>query len=70
MLYSQEIWVPVTTAWYVLGLPIEVRPPIWKVAANILNKLSCTAEKVGSLGVVWYAENSSPLKSIMLQNII
>jgi len=31
-------WVPVTTAWSVLRLWMEERPPIWKVAANILNK--------------------------------
>ena len=27
--------VPVTTAWRVLGLRMEERPPIWRVAANI-----------------------------------
>ena len=31
-------WVPVTTAWRVLRLRIEERPPIWRVAANKLNK--------------------------------
>ena len=30
-------WVPVTTAWRVLRLRMEERPPIWRVAANILN---------------------------------
>ena len=29
--------VPVTTAWRVLGLWMEERPPVWRVAANILN---------------------------------
>jgi len=45
--------VPVTTARHVLRLRIEVRPPIWKAAANILNKQSCTADKgwYSSLGV-------------------
>jgi hypothetical protein len=30
-------WVPVTTARRVLMVWIEERPPIWRVAANILN---------------------------------
>ena len=29
--------VPVTTAWRVLGLRMEERPPVLRVAANILN---------------------------------
>jgi len=33
-------WVPVTTAWRVLRLRMEEWPPIWRVAANILNKQS------------------------------
>jgi len=37
-------WVPFTTAWRVLKLRIEERPPIWRVAANILNKQSWTAD--------------------------
>jgi len=37
--------VPVTTAWRVLKLRMEERPPIWKVAANILNKQSRRADK-------------------------
>ena len=28
------MWVPVTTAWRVLGLRMEERPPIWRVAVN------------------------------------
>ena len=36
--------VPVTTAWRVLGLRMEERPPTWRVAANILNKQSRTAD--------------------------
>ena len=31
-------WVPVTTAWRVLRLRIEEWPPIWRVAANMLEK--------------------------------
>ena len=54
--------VPVTTAWRVLRLRMEERPPIWRVAANKLNKQSCTAEKgwSSSLGVGRGANNSSP----------
>jgi hypothetical protein len=39
---------------------MEERPPIWKVAANILNKQSRTAEKgwFSSLGVGRGANNS------------
>jgi len=39
-------WVLVTTAWRVLRLRMEERPPIWRVAANVLNKKSRTADKV------------------------
>ena len=72
MQYSQEKWVPVTTAWLVLRLRIKERAPICKVAANILNKQSRTADTgwYSSYGVGWVAGNCSPLKHIMLQNII
>ena len=43
-------WVPVTTAWRFLRLRMEERPPIWRVAGNILNKQSRTARQ----GVVLY----------------
>jgi hypothetical protein len=36
--YTHVKWVPVTTAWRVLRLRMEERPPIWRVAANKLNK--------------------------------
>ena len=39
------LWVPVTTAWRVLRLRMEERPPIWRVAENKLNKQSRTADK-------------------------
>jgi len=54
--------VPVTTAWRVLGLRMEKRPPIRSVAANILNKQSRTADTgwSSSLGVGRGANNSSP----------
>jgi len=31
-------WVPVTTAWRVLKLWMEEQSPVWRIAANILNK--------------------------------
>ena len=34
---SHDNWAPVTTAGRVLRLRMEERPPIWRVAANILN---------------------------------
>ena len=40
-------WVPVTTAWRVLRLGMEERPPIWRVAANKLNKQPLTADEGG-----------------------
>jgi hypothetical protein len=62
---------PVTTAWCDLWLRMEERPPIWRVAANILNKQSRTADKgwPSSSGVRRVANNSSPWKSILLQTI-
>ena len=47
------LWVPVTTAWRVLGLWMEEWPLTWRVAANKLNKQSRTADKgwSSSLGV-------------------
>ena len=62
-LYSvSDKWVPVTTAWRFLRLRMEEQPPIWNLAANILNKRSRTADKVwsSSLGVGRSANNSSP----------
>jgi hypothetical protein len=55
-------WVPVTTAWRVLRLRMEERPPIWRVAANILHKLLRTADKAWStsLGFGRGVNNSSP----------
>ena len=41
------LWVPVTTSWRVLRLQMEEQPPIWRVAANKLNKQSRTADKEG-----------------------
>jgi hypothetical protein len=52
-------WVPVTTAWRVLRLRMEERPPIWRVAANKLNKQSRTDDEgwSSSLGVGRDANN-------------
>ena len=57
-------WVPVTTAWRVLRLRMEERPPIRRVAANKPNKQSRTADKGWSSSMVvgWPANNSSPYK--------
>jgi hypothetical protein len=41
---GEEYRVPVTTTWRVIGLRVEERPPIWRVAVNILNKQSRTAD--------------------------
>jgi hypothetical protein len=38
-------WVPVTTAWRVLGLRMEERPTISMVYANVFNRQSGTADK-------------------------
>ena len=50
---------------------MEERPPIWTVAANILNEESRTADKGWSysLGVGRGANNSSSLRRILLRNI-
>ena len=55
-------WVPVTMAWCVLRLWMEELPLIWRVAANILNKQSGTADEglSSSLGVGRGANNASP----------
>ena len=43
--FARNKWVPVTMAWRVLGLRMEKRHPIWRLAANISNKQSRTADK-------------------------
>ena len=35
---GRDKWAPVTTAWRILRLWMEERLPMWRVAANILNK--------------------------------
>ena len=44
--------VPVTTAWRVLGLRMEERPPVWRVAVNKLNKQPRTADEGLLVGTV------------------
>ena len=63
--------VPVTTAWCIRSR-MEERPPMWRVAANILSKQLQTANKgwFSSLGVGRGANNSSPQKRILLQNVL
>ena len=65
------MWVAVTTAWRVLRLRVEELPPILRVAANILNKQSRTADKgwSSSLGVGRGADNSSPQNLALLRSM-
>jgi len=52
---TYDKWVPVTTARRFLRLSIEERPPMRRVATNILNKQIRTADRWWSsnLGVGW-----------------
>jgi len=43
----RDKWIPVTKVWRVLRLVMEERSPIWRVAANMFNKQSRTANKGG-----------------------
>ena len=45
MVVTCDKWVLDTTVWRVLRLWMDEWPSIWRVAGNILNKQSCTAEK-------------------------
>jgi hypothetical protein len=65
ILLTHVLWVPVTTAWRVLRFRMKERSPIWKAAANTLNKQSRTADDgwSSSLGVGRGANNSSPWKT-------
>jgi hypothetical protein len=51
---SCDKWVLVTTTWRILRLQVEERPPVWRVAVNILHKHSQTAKKP------WYPFNRGP----------
>jgi hypothetical protein len=41
---GRDKWIPVTTVWRVLRLQMEEWPPIWRVAADILNKQIGTSD--------------------------
>jgi len=58
----RDMWVPVTTACGFLVLWIDKRPPIWRVATNILNKQLQTPDRWSSsnLGVRRSIDSSSP----------
>ena len=51
---------------------MEERPPMWRVAANILNKQSRTVDKgwPSSFGVGRGVNNFSPHKLALLRNMI
>ena len=59
---DKGLWVPVTMAWPVLRLRMEERPPIWRVAANKLNKQSRTADKGWSSSLVLGEALTTPLR--------
>jgi len=42
MFFCYEKWAPVTMTWCIFRLWMEERPPIYRVAANILKKQSRT----------------------------
>jgi len=42
---THDKWVLATTAWHLLRMRLDERPPIWRVSANIFNKQLRTAEK-------------------------
>jgi len=64
-------WVSVTTACRVHKLRMEERPPVWRVATNILNKQLRTADKgwSTSLGVGQGAYSSSLWKRAMFRPV-
>ena len=59
--HLRDKWAPVSTKWGVFRLRMNERPPVWRVAANILHNPSRRADKVwsSSLGVGRGANNSS-----------
>jgi len=60
--FNHDKWAPAIRSWGVLRLRMEERQSIWRVAANIFNKQSLTAEKRWSstLGVGSGDKKSSP----------
>jgi len=69
--HTHDKWVPVTTTWHVCRLWMEQQPPIWRIAVDILNNESWTADKrwSSSLGFGLGANNSSPYTMAMLWNV-
>jgi hypothetical protein len=59
--FSRRKWVPVITAWRVVRLRTEERPPILMLAANVLSKQSRIADEGWSscLGVGRGAKKNS-----------
>jgi hypothetical protein len=51
--WDRDKWVPVTTAWRFLGLRMDERPLLWRVAAIILNKQLRAADKGWSSSMVF-----------------
>jgi len=70
ILLDHDKWVPVGTAWCILRLQIEEQSLLWRVAVNMWNKQSQTADKVLSsiLGVGCVADNSLRWKLVLLWN--
>lgn len=67
---SSDRWVPSPWDECILKLRIEEQPPIWRIAAKVLNKQLHTSSKGWSsnLGVGWGAVYYTPRKLTMLQN--
>jgi hypothetical protein len=65
------VYVPVTMAFCVHRFWMKERPPIWRIAANILNKQSRMSDQgwFTSLAVGRNAYSSSPNKHILLRNV-
>jgi len=62
MFFCYEKWAPVTMTWCIFRLWMEERPPIYRVAANILKKQSRTTHDgwSSSLEGEWGANNYTP----------
>jgi hypothetical protein len=71
MITSKYKWVPATTEWRVLRMRMEQQLPAWRVAVNILNKQSRTADKGWSCGLRFgRGANNYKLKKIaILRNV-
>jgi hypothetical protein len=58
----------VTIDWHVLRLQMYEQPPIWRVAENILNRQSWTANKGGPPAGVGQGAHNALQKLASLQN--